>query len=176
MKKWFDLVEQMDEAKLVIALSEEPEDKATKISDQWMETFFELPDEQVVEGFVKIIKAVDSLSEEKQEKVAKIVARTWYKSRFPRDTRGFELFRSAVSSLPGDVGKLYIDMIPIHLLEEIIKTRTLVKKNFETLAELVTTPEIRAIIQQVAYEEGEHANRLKTMFDSLKLRKDYTKM
>jgi hypothetical protein len=166
----------MDEAEFITALSEEPEDEATKISDQWMETFFEMPDEQVIEGFVKIIKAVDSLSEEKQDKIAKIVSKTWYKSRFPRDTRGFELFRGAVSSLPGDVGKRYINMIPIHLLEEIIKTRTLVKKNFETLAELVTTPEIRAIMQQVSYEEGEHANHLKTMLDGLKLGKDLNKM
>jgi hypothetical protein len=159
----------MDEAEFVTVLSEALEDEATKVSEEWMETFFEMPDEQVIEGFVKIIKAVDSLPEEKQNKIAKIVAKTWYKSRFPRDTRGFQLFRRAVSSLSGDVGKVYIDMIPIHLLEEIIKTRTLVKENLEMLADLVTTPEIRAIIQQVAYEEGEHANRLKTMLDGLKI-------
>jgi hypothetical protein len=166
----------MDEAELVTALSAAPEDEATKISDEWMKTFFEMPDEQVIEGFVKIIKDVDSLPEEKQDKIAKIVAKTWYKSRFPRDTRGFKLFRRAVSSLPGDVGKVYIDMIPIHLLEEIIKTRTFVKENFKMLAELVTTFEIRAIIQQVAYEEGEHANRLKTMLDGLKISNDIKKM
>jgi hypothetical protein len=170
------MVEQIDEAEFIKTLSEAPEDVATNISDQWMETFFEKPDEQVIEGFVKIIKAVDSLPEEKQDKIAKIVAMTWYKSRFPRDTRGFQLFKEAVSSLSGDVGKVYIDMIPIHLLEEIIKTRTLVKENFEMLAELVTTPEIRAIIRQVAYEEGEYANRLKTMFDGLKISKDIKKM
>jgi hypothetical protein len=165
----------MDEAEFITALSATPEDEATKISDQWMETFFELPDEKVIEGFVKIVKAVDSLPEEEQDKIAKIVAMTWYKSRFPRDTRGFKLFKSAVSSLPEDVGKLYVDMIPIHLLEEIIKTRTFVKENFKMLAELVTTPEIRAIIQHVAYEEGEHANRLKTMLDGLKMSKDIQK-
>jgi hypothetical protein len=166
----------MDEAEFVTALSEAPEDEGTKISDEWMETFFGMPDEQVIEGFVKIIKNVDSLPEEKQDKLAKIVAKTWYKSRFPRDTRGFQLFKRAVSSLSGDVGKLYIDMIPIHLLEEIIKTITLVKENFEMLAELVTTFEIRSIIQQVAYEEGAHANRLKTMLDGLKISEDFSKV
>jgi hypothetical protein len=166
----------MDEAEFVTTLSEASEDEATKISGHWMNTFFEMPDEQVIEGFVKIIKNVDSLPEEKQDRLAKIVAKTWYKSRFPRDARAFKLFKEAVSSLSGDVGKVYIDMIPIHLLEEIIKTRTLVKENFEMLADLVTTFEIRAIIQQVAYEEGEHANRLKTMLDGLKISEDFPKV
>jgi hypothetical protein len=163
------MVEQMDEAEFIRALTEVSGDEATKVSDQWMETFFEMPDKQVIEGFVKIIKAVDSLPEEKQDKIAKIVSKTWYKSRFPRDTRGFQLFRKAVSSLDGDVGKVYIDMIPIHLLEQIIKTRTRLKENFNILAGLVTTPEIRAIIQQVAHEEGEHAKGLQTMLDGLKI-------
>ena len=170
------MVEQMDEAEFITAISKAPEDEATKISREWMEKFFKMPDDQVIKGFVKIVKAVDLLTEEKQEKIAKIVAKTWYESKFPRDTREFELFRRAVSSLPGDTGKLYIDMIPIHLIEEVIETKTRVKENFNLLANLVTTPEIRAIIHQVAYEEEEHLNHIKTLLQGLKIGKDLRRM
>jgi hypothetical protein len=166
----------MNEAEAMAAISNASDDEAMKIVDEFNEMALDKSDDQCIDSFVRMLKVIGSLSVEKQDKIAKIIAKYYFKAEFPRDLRMFNLYNKAVKSLPKDVGTSYVSSIPIYILEEILKTKKLGYEKFKILSEVVTTPELRALMQAVTYEEEEHANHLRTILSGLKINGDIFKI
>jgi hypothetical protein len=135
--------------------------------------FGEMPDNQVVEEVISMLKVADPLSNEVKDRIAKHYAATLFILPDESRARIRGLFREALSTFPNEVQKQYLTWVQIHILGEIVQIKRGMKEKFKKFAEEAPAPETRLIFQELVDEEEEHLNHLIEAIDGLKIMKDF---
>jgi hypothetical protein len=138
-----------------------------------VKTFTEMPDKEVVEEVIGMLKVADPLPNDVKDKIAEHYSATLFILPDESRARIRGLFREALSNFPGEVQKQYLTLVQIHILDEIVQIKRSMKEKFKKFAEEAPAPETRLIFQELVNEEDEHLNHLIETLGGLKIMKDF---
>jgi demethoxyubiquinone hydroxylase (CLK1/Coq7/Cat5 family) len=135
-----------------------PDVEARETFSERVKMFAKMPDDQVVEEIIDMLKVSVTLTNEVKDKIAKHYAATLFILPDKGRARIRGLFREALFTFPGEVQKQYLALTQIHILEEIVQIKKSMKEKFKKFAEEAPAPETRSIFQELVNEEEEHLN------------------